>query len=368
VAKEDGTVYRVQNDSMNSIMSSSYMENIRQQMLKGEKPDGCKICWEEEASGGRSKRIRENNRHRLWFDKILTGKLDEPTLVHWDINLGTVCNLRCRICGAHSSSKWARDIKQMKAEYKNEMPVTHWDWDRVEESISDGNWSIRSDIPFWNDLYKNIPSTSVMEFFGGEPLYQKQHDDIMRKCVESGAAENIHVHYNTNGTILNEKLLREYWPKFKFVSIMFSIDGVGKRFNYMRNPAQWQTVADNIKRWQDLSADNMKLELCPTSNLMSYYYMDELLEWADSIGMPVWLNLLHGPSHFNIKNYPNEVKQELLNKHTTRRFEMHNEYMLSEHFTELSKFFKHIDFWDKWRGENFDRTFPELSERLRPYA
>ena len=33
----------------------------------------------------------------------------EPTLKFIDFKLGNVCNLKCRICGSWSSSKWAQE-------------------------------------------------------------------------------------------------------------------------------------------------------------------------------------------------------------------------------------------------------------------
>jgi MoaA/NifB/PqqE/SkfB family radical SAM enzyme len=356
--------YHVQDDNMDEILHSSDITATREAMLRGERPATCELCWSEEDAGGWSKRLRENERSPQLYERIKNGEQTETDLVHWDINLGNICNLRCRMCGSHSSSLWARDIKKVDKELGDSSPITIYDWEHKNEAYLDGQWSLRNDIPFWDYLFDHITKAETVEFYGGEPLYQKKHEEIIQHIINSGNAGNIHLHYNTNGTVFNEKFIHEYWPQFKFMSIMFSVDGVGDRFNYMRNPAKWDDVATNIKKYMDLMKDNMKFELCPTANVMSYFYINELYEWAEAVGIPVWMNLLHDPDYLNIQSYPRSIKEEILNKNKRHQLKNPNEFMMAEDKDEIDTFWKHVNFWDKWRGEDFSITFPELAAKM----
>ena len=44
------------------------------------------------------------------FDKIDYNKTDPKDIQFLDLKLGNICNLKCRICGSWSSSKWASEL------------------------------------------------------------------------------------------------------------------------------------------------------------------------------------------------------------------------------------------------------------------
>lgn len=358
--------YKVQEDHMDEILKSQELEDLRNAMLRGEKPKACQACWQEEDAGGWSKRMRENERTAHVYNQIKSEQTVEPKLVHWDLNLGNVCNLRCRICGSHSSSLWSRDIKQMDKKLgKDAGAIKSNDWEHMEEAYRDGQWSLRDDIPFWDYLFEHITDAATIEFYGGEPLFQKKHGETIQHIIDSGNAHKIHLHYNTNGTVFDEKAIKEYWPQFKWVSVMFSIDGVGERFNYMRNPAKWSEVSANVQKYLEMRGDNMKFELCPTINVLSYYYISELIDWAESIELPIWMNLLHHPAYLNIQSYPKKLKQEIINKYSHRKdLQNYNEFMMATDKQEIDNFWRHTNFWDKWRGEDFSQVFPELADKM----
>ena len=98
---------KVYKKSLSSIQKSEYMEKLREKFRNGEKPSGCDRCWQEEKANKDSKRI--NSLYKM--KKSLTDWTpnSEPTLKFIDFKLGNVCNLKCRICGSWSSSKWAQE-------------------------------------------------------------------------------------------------------------------------------------------------------------------------------------------------------------------------------------------------------------------
>ena len=98
---------KVYEQNLKSIQKHAYMENLRAEFKKGLRPEGCQSCWQEEDAGKTSK--RQNSIYKM--KKSLTNWTpdSEPTLKFIDFKLGNVCNLKCRICGSWSSSKWAQE-------------------------------------------------------------------------------------------------------------------------------------------------------------------------------------------------------------------------------------------------------------------
>ena len=98
---------KVYKQSLSSIQQHEYMEKLRDKFRNGERPTECQSCWQEEDAGKTSK--RQNSIYKMKKSlKHLTPN-SEPELKFIDFKLGNVCNLKCRICGSWSSSKWAQE-------------------------------------------------------------------------------------------------------------------------------------------------------------------------------------------------------------------------------------------------------------------
>ena len=129
-----------------------------------------------------------------------------------------------------------------------------------------------------NDLEKLLPTVEFFDFTGGEPLLIKKHYALLRKAVELGYAKNIKIHYNTNGTVMPPKDMFEVWKEFKHVEVMFSIDGIYDKFEYMRHPAKWNTFIQTLNTFKE--KDFASITLCHTISAFNIYYVDEFLETA----------------------------------------------------------------------------------------
>jgi hypothetical protein len=69
--------------------------------LKSDWLPQCKECQLGEQENARSLRTDSQR----YFNTQSSG------IEYWDFKLNNSCNLSCKMCGAHSSSAWARDIK-----------------------------------------------------------------------------------------------------------------------------------------------------------------------------------------------------------------------------------------------------------------
>ena len=57
ITDESGKKYDLNETNLEVVYHSKYMQDLRKQFRRGEKPETCKRCWDEEDAGRDSKRI-----------------------------------------------------------------------------------------------------------------------------------------------------------------------------------------------------------------------------------------------------------------------------------------------------------------------
>ena len=294
ITKTDGSYFKVSNgDTIQDAFYSDYMENLRKEFANGNKPDTCKKCWALESAGGYSKRMISNDKFAKYKDKKLK---------FLDLKLGNICNLKCRICGVWSSSKWAQE----EIDLGNKEAKTF---------LSAGQWP-RQKHDLWTEVIELLPDVEYFEFTGGEPFLIKEHFNILEKSVELGHSKKQIVHYNTNGTTYPDHAVKNIWPHFKLVEVAFSIDDIGERFEYQRYGAIWKEVNKNIHKINSLRSTNpIKTQICCTINIQNIWNMPEICEWIESMHFDyVFFNYLHESKEWNVQYLPNNYKNKIQNK------------------------------------------------------
>lgn len=366
ITDDNGQKLNLNRSDLVTAYKSDYMQDLRKQMLSGEKPKTCQLCWEEEAAGRTSKRINSRIRLKELYKKVDWQNLIPDQLWFVDLKLGNICNLKCRICGSWSSSKWADEELKYTPNVKKENHVAY-QW------LKQGAWPRNKDTNFWNNLQELLPDIKYLEFTGGEPFLIQEHFDLLKFAVDQGYSKNIDIHYNTNGTV-DPNLDSWVWQHFGRVDIAFSIDNVGDRFEYERYGAKWQEVNDNISwisSYKQHDNSNITTQLCFTVNIQNVYYLDELLNWADKKGFDnIYFNMLHSPDHMSIQKMTPAAKALVLNKLKTTSWtskfyqkEIDNIIRFIENGSgsDGTEFIKRMKQTDNYRNQNFKDTHPEIA-------
>ena len=294
---------KLSTNTLTDAYNSEYMRNLRQEFIDGKKPETCNRCWDEEAAGRTSKRMNSYYRLQHLVKDIDFTSVDSDNLIFLDLKLGNICNLKCRICGSYSSSKWAQE--EIDIYPKNQI---------ARNNLIEGRWP-RESKEFWEDLMEVLPKVRYMEFTGGEPFLINEHFDLLERAVKLGYAKDIEIHYNTNTTSVPNRGLK-LWPHFKTVEIALSIDDIGDRFEYQRYGAVWKVALENLNKFKNLKASsgNIVLQICLTVNVQNIYYLDELVEWISQQSFDfVYFNVLHDAWYFNIRNLNTDAKN-IINK------------------------------------------------------
>lgn len=371
LAREDITGIDLKVNTLEDAYKSSYMQNLRQQFRSGKKPATCKLCWDEEAAGRDSKRIHSQVRLKELYRQVDWDNDLPDQLWFLDLKLGNICNLKCRICGSWSSSKWAAEEMDYLPKDVDKKKHIAYTW------LKNGKWPEESP-GFWENLKTLLPQIKYFEFTGGEPWLIEEHWDLLRCAVETGNSKHIDIHYNTNGSInaLGEAK-SALWNEFGRVDIAFSIDNVGTRFEYERYGANWDLaneIIDGVHFAREVDTPNITTQLCFTINIQNVYYINEILNWADTKPFnSIYFNMLHSPDHMSIQRMTPAARELVLNK-------LKRSYWIAEKYhaeiqniirfiengpgSDGKEFLEKMQRTDAYRKQNFMDTHPEIAKAM----
>jgi MoaA/NifB/PqqE/SkfB family radical SAM enzyme len=365
ILDNNGNKFTLSTAKFDDIQNSNHMRDLRDQFLVGQRPKTCRKCWNEEDAGRTSKRMHTLDRlkHSL---KDESWTKDANPLMFLDLKLGNICNLKCRICGPWSSSQFA-------GEEISFLPQSEKKSSYAYKMLRDGAWPKENDH-FWQQINKIINDIRYIEFTGGEPFMIDQHFDMLQSIVDRGVADQVEIHYNTNGTIFPDRG-PDIWKHFKTVEIAFSIDDIGPRFEYQRSNASWGTVKENISRFRIIreSMPNLQLQCCTTVNVFNVRYLDEVALWIalQDFNFVYW-NMMHDAWYFSISRLPAIVKEQIVNY--LANCDMPNQYR--SEIAHIIDFMNHgessdgvetleqILMLDQRRQQDLKKTAPELAQIL----
>jgi len=287
-------------------IDNTYLASFRQQIQKGEFPVGCSACQQAESAGLTSRRIGSNQ----WYkDNGLDN--NQLELVRMDYWTGDTCNLACVICGPNNSSVWKQELG---------LPI------ELQKSTTN---------KFWHDI--QLDQIKFIHFNGGEPLLSKEHVRLLEAVPDKS---QVHINYNTNGTVLPTQYLLDLWAKFKLVQLDFSIDDIKQRFQYQRYPAIWQQVVDNLNWFVEHAPHNCMFAINTSVGVLNFYNLNNLDQW-----------LLQ---NFRTSRFTDPV--EYRQQFTAGIFSLKNAHSRKNDIVAaLNKI-------DQRRGTDWKKTFPELLE------
>ena len=323
---EDGKPNNLNISDFLSSWNSTYMKNVRLQMLNGEKPPSCLKCFKEEAAGHRSKRMWET---AYWSQQVDIDKLIEetdtdgsvpPKLTYIDLRFGTKCQLACIMCSPHDSSGWIKDWKDVFPLVQNPSLKQNMQWEN-KGSINGSSYNWHKNNPvFWKQFYDQIPHMQQIYFAGGESLIIEEHYQILEECIKQGYAKNIELRYNSNAVEWRDDIF-DLWKEFKKVKFHYSIDAYGEKNDYIRYPSDWKHQEEVF--WKlDETGDNIEVTTATTIMALNVAYIPELVKWKVNQGFKkinkwpfgaggINMHFAYWPPQLNVKILPQYIKQQV---------------------------------------------------------
>ena len=367
----DMPVDNINRSGLKGAWNSEKMRELRLRMLSNEPSEGCKKCINYDKQGIISYRHKMNTEYAHHRDLINTtqedGTVDKMNLAYFDIRFSNLCNMKCRSCGPHFSSKWAEDVVG-KPEI---VEINHAD--------------------MWEEIEETLPSIEEIYFTGGESLFMPQHYRLLDMLIERGLKPRLTYNSNATRLSLKGKHIKDYWKHFDNIFYCVSLDQVGPKAEYTRNGQTWDTVYNNLcwirDNFEQGYDKGVVIQPNPTISVLNImdlrriinFLFDNSLATDYDINMnnllvgPEWLSCTILPKHLKKLAQENlELLKEDVDKrkmYPQRREFLHSAidnvivYMNDRDDTHLiPKFKEEMQKLDLKRGENFTMVFPELKD------
>ena len=287
------------NETVKEYFHSEKIVNLRTQLLAGQYPESCNICWKIESNGAESLRQWRNKTHK---EEFFTNYLDRPTLKSLAIRPSTVCNFKCRSCGPASSSLWAHE--ELKYETKTDKKQ------KLLKLVTDTQWV---DTPKFEEIVSIWPELEFVDIYGGEPLMIKQFKQLLEVSIKSGASKQQRLHFNTNGSLFPIDLI-ELMHQFQEITISLSIDDIKERFEVIRGGI-WEEIDHNVDQFLLCDPNIFKVSALVTVSNLNVLYLDELISWAEHKNLPLTFNILVNPSYLAYNYVTQPVKELIIKKY-----------------------------------------------------
>ena len=136
---------------------------------------------------------------------------------------------------------------------------------------------------------------------GGEPLLIPETDEILDYLIARNCANHVTLEIVSNMTTLKLSTL-EKLKKFARVELGGSIDGIGDTLEYIRYPAKWADIEENIER--AVTAPNIRIQFNVAVQAYNLLDIPNLLAYCDSRSYPVCAHFLVGPYQLSVLTMP----------------------------------------------------------------
>lgn len=385
-----------------SLHNTNYKKNIRNEMLEGKRPKECQYCWNVEDLGDNFISDRYLKSSYIWsrphIDEISNGTYsNNPTYL--EVMFSNTCNFKCSYCGPAFSSRWVEEINNNGSyptsenfgnlEYlKNidQMPIHH----KEHNPYVDAFWK------WWPEIKNNL---NTMRITGGEPLLDDNTFKILDEYIENPNVE-LNLAINSNLGVpkklidkLKEKInLLE--GKVKEIQIFTSVDTHGSAAEYSRYGLNYNEWHENLEYL--IKNTNAKFFIMCTANIFSLENFTELLKDVKQLkekyssqcrtnSLVIDISILRYPPFLCLGIVPEEYTKELVQsleymKNNEGVGEKYwegfykSEIIKLERLVEFVKtgtkeynhrnaridFYDFVNEYDKRRGTNFLKTFPNL--------
>lgn len=361
------------NQTIEEYSKSDKLKQFRKEMLEGPGPSvasNCEVCIEQEKHSPESHRKTYNGyleytkpELKKELEEYIETDMDTPFVrtMEW-IAPSNFCNLRCHMCGPFSSSSIAAEDKKIG---HSKLPLyrnVHGDKTLYKNDEEAERFIAECDKFIFDNLVE-------LKMTGGETLAIKYNYDMLKRVVDGGLAKNMDLRITTNGTLtpkFDGKDIFDYIPEFKSCLINISIEGWGKRNEYIRYPSKWDVIYRNAKRFASL--ENTKVLFVSTINSINVGYFWEIAEGMEHL-FDLFPNTFHQFStgslvwgwmeKYVITNVPPDIREhyaqlyfENWNKRYNQDFKKILDYFDTLQYDEelMHTMMKDIKARDKYRG------------------
>lgn len=329
-----------------------YLKNLIEQDMP---VPGCEKCYKEEEHGLISRRL---NVIDLYEKYLQDSELDGTAPISLDYSVGNLCNLKCAICGPENSTAWNKDFIELFPENISQL-----------SKFEKFNQIKLTDIDYLKNL-KNIHFHG-----GGEPLLVSTHIELIEAIKQAKGLGDVHVLYNTNGSVTVPPQVLDLWSECKLVELYFSIDDVGERFEYQRTGVSWDKLQENINWYIENMPVNHMFKINCTWSFLNLFYLDELVEWhnynfssnrlGDQVNL-IFQTAINSTLNFSVDVITSKIYNILSEKFARypQLLELINSIQIDDS-VDFNNLWQEINKLDGVRETKFEILCPEFAQLLK---
>jgi radical SAM protein with 4Fe4S-binding SPASM domain len=302
--------------SIKELWNSEKYKEVREKLLKGEKPQECHACWRHEEIGVRSMRQRYNKTRTERFINNLESLDDEYNMPFKipviEAKLSNFCNLKCRMCHPLDSTSWSKDWKSIEHLMENANGSTYRKVKEYDLTSKPYISAFDDNKGFWEEFELLAPFIERIEFAGGEPLIDPIHYKILHILKPYG--ENIGIKYSTNLTKLNYKKdsIEELWNHFQSVNVMISIDGTYDVYDYIRQLGDYSEVKKNIIKIGNHPKITFLGAACTLQIYNSFHIPEIFDEFTEELNIEIHTHRVNYPMFLDSRVIPSNLRKNIV--------------------------------------------------------
>lgn len=303
---------------------------------------GCQNCKRLEDANIVSFRQGMNQGLNIFGNTDLSG----PARI--DLMFDISCNLACRTCGPESSTYWQKHLKDNGQWHK---PISA---PRKKNEVIQALSSL------------DLSNLRQLVFCGGETLLGQEYWDVADWLADHvpNAKQQLTLCFQTNGTQSIQEKNFEIIEKFHLVKLHISLDAVEDQFDYLRWPASWNQVVDNILKSKDFLPGNVMFVIEETVSIFNLYYLDRLQSWTEkNFSCNRFGDVINHTRHlatgiFNTNNLTKEYVKAMQDS----RYKSLVPANWAENKDNIHQMIHNIKQFDCFRNQSFHQVFPEISK------
>ena len=262
-----------------------FIENLKQDMSQNLVSPHCWRCGEEERNQAQSERV--NLMLEYSVDELEQFKQTQKTHeFQVGMKFSNLCNLACRSCNEDESSTWAKLMDQST--------------DRTHEiDISD-------DPAYWDAMVNMIRTKHaesenfLVHPIGGETMIQLGFAKLINWLIAENLASTTILRITTAFVSNISEEFLEKLAQFRRVDFLSSIDSVGENYHYVRWPARFNKIQNNLATFNLMCRQHpgkFSLSNMPVFSLNNIFYAVDCLDWweqwADQTQTDLWMSNIH---------------------------------------------------------------------------
>jgi len=256
-------------------VNSQELADLREHFLtKSFLPAGCRPCADQE----QQKLTSWRNHFNAKFQK-------QKQITQLELFPSNVCNLKCFMCSDKFSTALGAERTKL-----NLIP-SYQEIDNVDACL---------------DSIQSLPALTNVSFLGGEFFLTKKNLEILDLVIQ----RKLSIRVVTNATIL----LAEHMARLSQIpnlELQISLDGIGSSYEFMRYPAQWPVVEQNIHRIKT-QLKHAKINFNFVVQPLNVQHMIPTMDYANKLHIPIRLTNLVEPDWLTWKILDDQEKTKLI--------------------------------------------------------